>query len=421
VVSIKNKEQQVMKTFFFIVFLFFCSAIELSGQVPSQNNPQNPTEAYERAKKPLNDWFKSKEPTLEGNIKANKETERLAREYANLFKIKDCKGKELYSLAQLYELAMQFADVEKALTEYLRAPADDKLIKARTTLLLALINQKKISAAIPVAEQLLNEPKYNQDIISFVQLLIDELRPIDIKSAIAIAEKRHLKLINYAEDNIGNPGKAASAYVYALDLSSMYQETGDTAKSQAFVASFLSQFNSSPAASDERIKKSVDAVLLRHKLIGTKAPSIEAFEYIDMPKTSIADLSGKVILLDFLAHWCAPCIESFPETNALKQKYESKGLVIVGVTSYFGYFGEREKLAIPDELAELKKLKSQRNANFGFIVGPLTNLRAYGMVGLPAVVLIDRQGKIRYIKQGADYKKEIEKIIQTLVGENITN
>jgi thiol-disulfide isomerase/thioredoxin len=201
----------------------------------------------------------------------------------------------------------------------------------------------------------------------------------------------------------------------------MYQETGNTAKSQAFVSSFLSQFNSSPLASNKRIKQSVDATLLRHKLIGIKAPSIEGIEYIDMPKTSIGELNGKVIMLDFLAHWCAPCIESFPETNLLKQKYESKGLVIVGVTNYYGFFGEQENLPIPDELAALKKLKLQRNANFGFIVGPRTNEQAYGVAGLPAVVLIDRQGKVRYSKQGAGYKKEIEKIIRTLVTENITN
>ncbi len=263
-----------MKTFYLIMILFFCSTTVIFGQIPTQNIPQNPTEAYERAMKPVKDWFKSKESTLEGNIKANKEMERLAKEYANLFKVRDWKAKELFSLAQLYELAMQFADVEKALIVYLRAPADDKLIKPRTMLLLALINQKKISNSIPIAEQLLNESKYNQDIISYVQLLIDELRVKDIKRAIVIAEKRLPKLIKYAEDKIADPGQAASALSYALDLSSMYQETGNTAKSQAFVSSFLSQFNSSPLASNKRIKQSVDATLLRGNRGSTSSNSI---------------------------------------------------------------------------------------------------------------------------------------------------
>jgi len=410
-----------MKTFYLLVFLLFCSPNGILSQKLIQNSPQTPTEAIERAAEPINKWFQSKEATLEGNLKALKESEQLAKEYARLFRLNDWTEKELFSLARLYESAKQFADVEQALTVYLRNPQNDKMLKAKTMLLFARLAQKKFSASITIAEQLLDEEKYNQDIIFNVQLLIDALRDTDIKRSVALAEKRLYKLIKYAEDNIGNPGHAALVLNYALDLSSMYQEAGNAEKSRIFVSSFLKRFDSSPLAHNERIKQSVEATILRRNLIGTKAPAISGIEYIDMPKTSIAELGGKVIMLDFLAHWCAPCIASFPETNALKQNYEAKGLVIIGVTSYYGFFGAQENLAIPDELAALKKLKLQRDANFGFIVGPRMNEQSYGIAGLPAVALIDRRGRIRYIKQGADYKKEIEKIIQMLVAEDIRN
>jgi thiol-disulfide isomerase/thioredoxin len=413
-----------MRDFYLGLFLFLALTFGIFSEVPAQQQdaaPKTPTEAFERATMPLRDFFKSKDQTLEGNIKANKEKERLAKQYSQMFKPSEWTGKEAFSLAQLYETANQPANAEKALKIYLNSSEPDQLAKATTMLLNALLNQKEFTGAIPVAEQLLNEPKYNQDIILAVQELINNLRPTDIKRAVSIAEKRFPKLMKYAEDHIGNPGHAAVMVNSALDLAAMYEEAGETAKSKEFVSSFLSQFNSSPLSSEKRIKQNVDAALLRSKLIGAQAPAIEAVEYIDMAQTSVADLRGRVVMLDFLAHWCAPCIASFPETNLLKQKYESQGLTIVGVTSYYGFFADQEKLSLTEELAALKKLKSQKNANFGFLIGPRTNETTYGVAGLPAVALIDRQGKIRYIKQGADYKKDIEKIIQKLVAESARN
>jgi peroxiredoxin len=81
------------------------------------------------------------------------------------------------------------------------------------------------------------------------------------------------------------------------------------------------------------------------------------------------------------------------------------------------FFEEREKLTNAEELTALKEFLSKRNVKFGVIVGPRANEAAYGVAGLPAAALIDRKGTVRYVKEGADYKKEIEKIIQTLLAE----
>lgn len=406
-----------MATFHFVLCAACLMAIALPERALTQNAPSSPTEAYERAMEPLREFFKSKAPTLEDNIKAHKEKERRAKEYAGLFKLVDWKGEQLFSLGLIYGLAGQPTEAEKALGVYLLDPTAAKLTQARINLLNALLAQKKFADAAPIADRLLDEPKYSYDIISSVQLLIDGLRKGEINLAIAITEKMVPKLFQYAESQASNPGHAGLVLGMAIELGVMYRESGDRAKTEEYFAAFHSKFNASPLASIPRVKEMVEAAMFRLKLVGATAPAIEGIEYLGLPKTKLSDLKGKVVMLDFLAHWCGPCIASFPETHSLKERYEAKGLVIIGLTNYYGFFEEREKLTNAEELAALKEFLLKRNVKFGVIVGPRANEAAYGVAGLPAAALIDRKGTVRYIKQGADYKKEIEKMIQTLVAE----
>jgi thiol-disulfide isomerase/thioredoxin len=406
-----------MTTYHFVLCIACLMTIGHPGYDPAQNVPSTPNEAYERAMEPLREFYKSKEPTLEDNVKAHKEKERRAMEYAGLFKLADWKGEHLFNLARIYELAGQPADVEKALGVYLLDPAAGQATQARTSLLYALVTQKKFAEAAPIADRLLDEPKYNQEIIIRVQSLIAELRKNEIKRAIALAEKMTPKLFEYAERNARIPDHAGLMLSMAIEPGVMYRESGDQAKAEEYFSAFLSKFNESPLASIPRVNEMIEAAMFRLKLVGAAAPEIEGAEYIGLPKLKLSDLKGKVIMLDFLAHWCGPCIASFPETHLLKEKYEANGLVIIGLTNYYGFFGEQEKLTNADELAALKEFLLKRNVQFGVIVGPRANEAAYGVAGLPAAALIDRNGTVRYIKQGADYKKEIEKMIQTLVAE----
>ncbi|TXT20746.1 MAG: thioredoxin, partial [Planctomycetota bacterium] len=72
-------------------------------------------------------------------------------------------------------------------------------------------------------------------------------------------------------------------------------------------------------------------------LIGTPAGPLEIAEWTNGTALSESDLKGKVVLLDFWAIWCGPCIATFPHLREWQEKYSEKGLVIVGVTRFYGY------------------------------------------------------------------------------------
>ena len=66
------------------------------------------------------------------------------------------------------------------------------------------------------------------------------------------------------------------------------------------------------------------------KEVGKPAPAFD-LPAAGAQKVRLADLKGRVVLVDFWASWCAPCKQSFPWMNEMQAKYGPKGLTIVGI------------------------------------------------------------------------------------------
>ncbi|MEZ6135600.1 MAG: TlpA disulfide reductase family protein [Pirellulaceae bacterium] len=182
------------------------------------------------------------------------------------------------------------------------------------------------------------------------------------------------------------------------------------------------------------IKSSRDrlqAALEREKLVGTNAPPLDATHFIGMPKTSMEDLKGKVVLLDFWAVWCGPCIATFPHLTEWHEKYSSKGLTIVGITKFYNYQWDDEagratsvrgeSVAEEDELAMLEKFREAYGLHHGFAVLPKTSeySQAFHVTGIPTAVLLDKEGKIRMIKVGSGEAnaQALQAEIEALLGQ----
>lgn len=120
--------------------------------------------------------------------------------------------------------------------------------------------------------------------------------------------------------------------------------------------------------------------------IGAQAPEYNGTKFSNVPATmstpvTLASLRGRVVLLDFWATWCGPCVASIPHLIELHEKYADQGLVIVGHTD----------ASSTDVEGFIKKKNIPYIISVGADIGD-----AYGVTGIPHVVVIDPDGKIAW-------------------------
>lgn len=343
-----------------------------------------------------------------------------AAEYASLFKTGRWQGEELLSLASLYLTAEQYQNAEKVSLEYLKSPEAVEVKRARTNLLSAYLGQKKLSDALAVANSLLDEKVYDFDLVSGVQRLVEALRPDRPRQSIMLAEKMLPNSFAYFQSVQSRkdfpPVLVAQQIGAAYEYGSIYRELGEPARATQYSHAFTAQFNAKSLSSNKVYQKALDQALQRAKIYDTPAQAMEVLAYIDAPRLNLPDLKGKVVMLDFFAHWCVECIQAAPSTNALQERYVASGLVVLGVTKYYGFFGERQHVNQIEELSALKNLKAQLHLKYGLLVTAPQVAEQYGVAALPTIVLIDKKGMVRLIDTGYN-EHRLEQMITELINE----
>ena len=126
---------------------------------------------------------------------------------------------------------------------------------------------------------------------------------------------------------------------------------------------------------------------------GDPAPDIEVVS-LKGERVRLSSLRGKVVLLDFWASWCAPCIEGLPITDKLYKEFKGKGLVV---------------LPISDEDAKTVAafVKKQGYSFTPYLDPNRTANAAYKIEGIPTTVVIDPKGKISSYTIGLDTEENM--------------
>jgi peroxiredoxin len=119
----------------------------------------------------------------------------------------------------------------------------------------------------------------------------------------------------------------------------------------------------------------------------------------------LAEQRGKVVLVNFWATWCGPCKQEMPQLNRLYDKYRDSGFVLLGVN-------------VDDDSRHAASVAAQLGLHFPVLFDADKSVsRLYQLQSMPTTVLIDRDGRVRYLHDGyqdgveATYERQVRALV----------
>lgn len=127
-----------------------------------------------------------------------------------------------------------------------------------------------------------------------------------------------------------------------------------------------------------------------------------AFTALDGQKIDVATLKGKVVLINYWATWCPPCVKSIPDLKASYEKWHPKGLELIGISLDHA----EEPLAKMVKSADIPwpQHYDRENENNRFAV-------KYGVNSTPTFWLLDKQGNLRFLNARVRMEEKIAKLL----------
>ncbi len=144
------------------------------------------------------------------------------------------------------------------------------------------------------------------------------------------------------------------------------------------------------------------SVSAQSKLVGKPAPQFARTAFNGQP-LELSRFRGKVVLLNFWATWCAPCLVEMPTFAGWQRRYGPQGLQVIGIS-------------MDDSSISARRLVEHLRIDYPIAMGnPRLAERYGGVLGLPLTFLIDRQGIVRARFQGETDSAKIESELKSLL------
>lgn len=364
------------------------------------------------------------------------ESQAMAKKYAAKFTVESVKETELIALARLFVSAQQYDQAHAAIKRRLASPnltADDRAealtVGVDVTLSVKDINDAVLQQAesyvaqidalpgVPVRRQLTAHGRIG-GYYSYADMDAKNLEH----------HEKIIELINKlpAEERKPFLNQKAGAYD---SIALVHANRGQADKAIEILKNATTEMAGVPNSSQW-----FSQTIKRYSQIGQPAPPIKATHWINgdnAPKE--LSFGGRVTLLQFTAHWCIPCRNSYPAITKFHGKFAKQGLEVVFSTQLYGFFDKRDDLKPEDEIvADHEYYATHHRLPFKIAIEPRPaftetgppptrddNEAKYFVGGIPQMVLIDKQGNVRMVMIGWDSANEtrMTALIEKLLSE----
>jgi peroxiredoxin len=128
---------------------------------------------------------------------------------------------------------------------------------------------------------------------------------------------------------------------------------------------------------------------------------------LDGTNLRLTELRGQVVLINFWASWCGPCRQEMPVLDRLHQRYKDTGFTVLGIN-------------VEGEAAPARAITDKTGVTFPVLIDADQKIsKLYDLKAMPSTVIVDRDGKIRFVHRGykpGDEEKYVE-VVKALIRE----